>query len=64
MMVSDHVATTPDIQGLYPAPFYDPFVTLAWLAGSTRKLEPGTTVASDTRYPALAGLKNILAGSR
>ena len=44
LMVSDHVAITPDVQAQYPAPFYDPFVTLAWLAGSTRKAELGTTV--------------------
>lgn len=45
LMVSDHVAVTPDVQAEYPAPFYDPFVTLSWLAGSTRRLELGTTVA-------------------
>ena len=45
LMVSDHVAITPDVHAQYPAPFYDPFVTLAWLAGSTRKVELGTTVA-------------------
>lgn len=45
VMVSDHVAITPDVQAEYPAPFYDPFVTLAWLAGSTREIELGTTVA-------------------
>jgi probable F420-dependent oxidoreductase len=44
LMVSDHVATTPDVQAEYPAPFYDPFVTLAWLAGSTSRIELGTTV--------------------
>ena len=45
LMVSDHVAVTPeDVQADYPAPFYDPFVTLAWLAGSTREIELGTTV--------------------
>jgi len=44
VMVSDHVATTPDVQAEYPAPIYDPFVTLAWLAGSTSRLELGTTV--------------------
>jgi probable F420-dependent oxidoreductase len=44
LMASDHVATTPDVQAEYPAPFYDPFVTLAWLAGSTREIELGTTV--------------------
>jgi probable F420-dependent oxidoreductase len=45
LMVSDHVAITPDVQARYPAPFYDPFVTLAWLAGRTSKLRLGTTVA-------------------
>ena len=45
LMVSDHVAVTPDVQDEYPAPFYDPFVTLSWLAGFTRRLELGTTVA-------------------
>jgi probable F420-dependent oxidoreductase len=44
VMISDHVAITPDVQGRYPAPFYDPFTTLAWLAGLTRKVELGTTV--------------------
>src|SRR5206468_2347267 len=28
----------------YPAPFYDPFVTLAWLARVTTRVELGTTV--------------------
>lgn len=45
LMASDHVAITPDVQARYPAPFYDPFVTLAWLAGCTSKLGLGTTVA-------------------
>jgi probable F420-dependent oxidoreductase len=44
MMISDHVAITPDVQSRYPAPFYDPFVTLGWLAASTRSIELGTTV--------------------
>jgi len=43
-MISDHVAITPDVQARYPAPFYDPFVTLGWLAASTRTIELGTTV--------------------
>jgi alkanesulfonate monooxygenase SsuD/methylene tetrahydromethanopterin reductase-like flavin-dependent oxidoreductase (luciferase family) len=43
-MVSDHVAITPDVAEQYPAPFYDPFTTLAWLAGITNKLWLGTTV--------------------
>ena len=44
LMVSDHVAITPDVQAEYPAPFYDPFVTLSWLAGFTRGIGLGTTV--------------------
>jgi probable F420-dependent oxidoreductase len=44
VMISDHVAMTPDVVARYPAPFYDPFVTLAWLAGATRRVELGTTV--------------------
>ena len=44
VMISDHVAITPDVQARYPAPFYDPFTTLGWLAGTTRRVELGTTV--------------------
>jgi probable F420-dependent oxidoreductase len=43
-MMSDHVAVTPDVAELYPAPFYDPFTTLAWLSGLTERIELGTTV--------------------
>jgi probable F420-dependent oxidoreductase len=44
-MISDHVTITPDVAAQYPAPFYDPFVSLAWLAGLTKRIELGTTVA-------------------
>ncbi|HET7341739.1 MAG TPA: TIGR03619 family F420-dependent LLM class oxidoreductase [Methylomirabilota bacterium] len=44
LMISDHVAMTPDVTARYPAPFYDPFVTLGWLAQVTRRVELGTTV--------------------
>lgn len=44
IMMSDHVALTPEVQRLFPAPFYDPLTTLAWLAGITRTVELGTTV--------------------
>jgi len=44
MMLGDHVAITPDVQERYPAPFYDPFTTLGWLAGMTRRVELGFTV--------------------
>jgi probable F420-dependent oxidoreductase len=43
--ISDHVAVTPDVARQYPAPFYDPFTTLAWLAGITERVELATTVA-------------------
>jgi probable F420-dependent oxidoreductase len=43
-MTSDHLAITPDVQERYPAPFYEPFTTLGWLAGVTRHIEIGTTV--------------------
>ena len=44
LMTSDHVTVTPDVQAMYPAPFYDPFTILSWLAGKTRTMELGTTV--------------------
>ncbi|MGE3539910.1 MAG: LLM class F420-dependent oxidoreductase [Candidatus Tectimicrobiota bacterium] len=44
MMTSDHLAVTPDVQGRYPVPLYEPFTTLAWLAGVTRRMEIGSTV--------------------
>lgn len=44
LMVSDHVAITPDVAGQYPAPFYEPFTTLSWLAGVTERVRLGTTV--------------------
>jgi probable F420-dependent oxidoreductase len=43
-VMSDHVAPTPDVVATYPPPFYDPFVTLSWLAGLTDRLELGTSV--------------------
>jgi probable F420-dependent oxidoreductase len=44
LMISDHVAVTPDVAVAYPAPFYDPFVALSWLAALTERIELGTTV--------------------
>jgi probable F420-dependent oxidoreductase len=43
--VSDHVALTGDVASQYPAPFYDPFTLLAWLSGTTTRMELATTVA-------------------
>jgi probable F420-dependent oxidoreductase len=44
VMISDHVAITPDVAARYPAPFYDPFTTLGYLAATTQTVELGTTV--------------------
>jgi probable F420-dependent oxidoreductase len=44
VMTSDHVAITPDVAGRYPAPFYEPFTLLGWLAAKARAVELGTTV--------------------
>jgi probable F420-dependent oxidoreductase len=44
IMISDHVAITPDVQTEYPAPFYDPFVSLSWIASFASEVEIGTTV--------------------
>jgi alkanesulfonate monooxygenase SsuD/methylene tetrahydromethanopterin reductase-like flavin-dependent oxidoreductase (luciferase family) len=44
LMVSDHIVITPDVAELYPAPFYEPFTTLSWLAGLTSRIRLGTTV--------------------
>jgi probable F420-dependent oxidoreductase len=44
LMVSDHLAVTSDVAEQYPAPFYEPFTTLAWLAGITTRITLGTTV--------------------
>ncbi len=44
LMTSDHLALTSDVQARYPAPFYEPFTTLAWLAGVTHRIEIGSTV--------------------
>lgn len=44
LMISDHVAITPDVQSQFPAPFYDPFISLGWLAAATNRIELGTTV--------------------
>ncbi|TWD84175.1 luciferase-like monooxygenase [Kribbella amoyensis] len=54
LMVSDHVAITPDVAEQYPAPFYEPFTTLSWLAGQTSTIRLGTTVLiAPYRHPLL-----------
>ncbi|MGI8333237.1 LLM class flavin-dependent oxidoreductase [Actinomadura scrupuli] len=69
LMVSDHLAVTPDVAQQYPAPFYEPFTTLAWLAGATRRIRLGTTVLIvPYRHPLLvarmAANLNDLSGGR
>jgi probable F420-dependent oxidoreductase len=44
IVVSDHVAPTPEVTALYPPPFHDPFILLAWLAGRTTTVRLGTSV--------------------
>jgi len=44
-LISDHVALTPEVNAIYPTPFYDPFIMLAWMAEQTQRLELGTSVA-------------------
>ena len=69
LMVSDHIAVTPDVAEQYPAPFYEPFTTLSWLAGVTRRVRLGTTVLIvPYRHPLLiarmAANLNDLSGGR
>jgi alkanesulfonate monooxygenase SsuD/methylene tetrahydromethanopterin reductase-like flavin-dependent oxidoreductase (luciferase family) len=69
LMVSDHIAVTADVAEQYPAPFYEPFTTLAWLAGLTRRVRLGTTVLIvPYRHPLLvarmAANLNDLSGGR
>jgi alkanesulfonate monooxygenase SsuD/methylene tetrahydromethanopterin reductase-like flavin-dependent oxidoreductase (luciferase family) len=69
LMVSDHVAITPDVAEQYPAPFYEPFTTLSWLAGITDRIRLGTTVLLlPYRHPLLtarmAANLNDLSGGR
>src|ERR1700678_1627766 len=69
LMVSDHIAVTADVAEQYPAPFYEPFTTLAWLAGLTHRVRLGTTVLIvPYRHPLLvarmAGKLHDLSGGR
>ena len=44
LMTADHIAMTPEVQEQYPAPYYEAFTVLSWLAGVTERIELGTTV--------------------
>ncbi|UCG25197.1 MAG: TIGR03619 family F420-dependent LLM class oxidoreductase [Chloroflexota bacterium] len=68
IMISDHVAVTPDVQDGFPTPFYDPFVSLGWLAHVAKRVELGTTVTIlPYRHPLLtarlaANIDNLSGG--
>ena len=69
LMISDHIVVTPDVAEQYPPPFYEPFTTLAWLAGLTGTIRLGTTVLIvPYRHPLLiarmAANLNELSGGR
>ena len=69
LMISDHIAVTADVAEQYPAPFYEPFTTLSWLAGITGRIMLGTTVLIvPYRHPLLiarmAANLNELSGGR
>lgn len=44
IMTADHAALTPEVLTEYPAPYYEPFTNLAWLAAHTDKIQLGTSV--------------------
>ena len=44
IFISDHVAITPTVAPRYPEPYFDPLMTLAWLAGQTSRVDLGTTI--------------------
>jgi len=69
LMISDHVAVTLEVQSRYPAPFYDPFTLLGWLAAMTSRVEIGTTVTIlPYRHPLqtarMAANIDVLSGGR
>jgi probable F420-dependent oxidoreductase len=62
LTVSDHVAPTPEVSDIYPSPFYDPFVLLAWLAGQTTTLRLATSVlVVPYRHPLLTARMSAVA---
>ncbi len=44
LMTADHFALTREVLESYPAPYYEPFTNMSWLAAQTEKIEFGTTV--------------------
>lgn len=69
LMVSDHVAVTPDVAARYPALFFDPLAVLAFLAARTERIGLGTTVViAPYRHPLVtvqaAASVQLLSGGR
>ena len=53
VLTGDHIALTPEVQQDYPAPYYEPFTTMAWLAGQTTTIRLGfTVIVVPYRHPA------------
>src|SRR5260370_36802655 len=53
-MVCEQIAVQPVVAVQYEAGFYEPFTTLAWLAGITERVRLGTTVLiAPYRHPLL-----------
>jgi probable F420-dependent oxidoreductase len=44
LTISDHVAITEDVFAEYQTPFYDPLITLGYLAAATERVRLGTSV--------------------
>ena len=44
IMTADHAALTPEVLEEYPAPYYEAFTNLAWLAAHTSRIKLGTSV--------------------
>src|SRR5260370_29492592 len=68
-MVCEQIAVQPVVAVQYEAGFYEPFTTLAWLAGLTSRVRLGTTVLIvPYRHPLLiarmAANLNALTGRR
>ena len=69
LVVSDHVVPTPEVTALYPEPFHDPFVLLAWLAGQTSRIRLGTSVVVlPYRHPLhtarMSAMLHLMSGGR
>lgn len=68
LMVSDHVAVTPDVRSRFPAPLYEPLTLLGWLASATSRIEIGASVIIlPYRHPlevakAVAGIDRLSGG--